>query len=89
MFGFTATGPKSPKLDQQRISEILGSTMEPVGPGGPIDAYMRMKYGSKDAQPCLHDGCTECHGTGRKERDGSACVHMISCPCSKCNLATM
>lgn len=33
---------------------------------------------------CLHDGCTDCHGTGRK-RTGELCVHMISCPCHKCS----
>ena len=35
-------------------------------------------------QPCLHEGCPECFGTGIK-RDGSACVHMLSCPCPKCS----
>jgi len=35
-------------------------------------------------QPCLHDGCEQCIGTGRK-RDGSMCVHMLSCPCPKCS----
>lgn len=34
-------------------------------------------------QPCMHDQCSECHGTGRKS-DGTVCVHMISCPCPKC-----
>lgn len=34
--------------------------------------------------PCLHDTCTECIGTGIRH-DGSMCIHMISCPCSKCN----
>ena len=34
-------------------------------------------------QPCFHDACTECLGTGVK-RDGSPCIHMISCPCPKC-----
>ena len=34
--------------------------------------------------PCMHDTCPECIGTGRK-RDGSMCVHMISCPCPKCS----
>lgn len=38
------------------------------------------KYESK----CLHDSCTSCNGTGFKN-DGSMCVHMISCNCSKCN----
>ncbi len=34
-------------------------------------------------QPCLHKQCSECHGTGRK-KDGTACIHMISCPCPRC-----
>ena len=38
----------------------------------------------KEWQPCLHDGCSQCFGTGIKE-DGTSCVHMISCPCSKCS----
>ena len=36
-------------------------------------------------QPCFHDSCSECHGTGVK-RDGTMCIHMISCPCPKCTL---
>jgi hypothetical protein len=35
-------------------------------------------------QPCLHDTCPECIGTGIKQ-DGSLCVHCISCPCPKCS----
>jgi hypothetical protein len=34
-------------------------------------------------RPCLHDACTECYGTGIR-KDGSACIHGISCPCPKC-----
>lgn len=34
-------------------------------------------------RPCLHDSCTECHGTGVR-RDGGMCLHGISCPCPKC-----
>ena len=34
-------------------------------------------------QPCMHDECSQCCGTGIKH-DGSACVHMISCSCPKC-----
>lgn len=37
---------------------------------------------------CLHDTCTSCNGTGRRA-DGSMCVHMISCNCSKCNPFTV
>lgn len=35
-------------------------------------------------QPCMHDGCPECYGTGVK-KDGSSCIHHISCPCPKCS----
>jgi hypothetical protein len=40
--------------------------------------------GDANWQPCLHDGCPECLGTGRK-KDGGICVHGISCPCPKCS----
>lgn len=36
-------------------------------------------------QPCLHDECFECHGTGRK-LNGQICVHLLSCPCPKCKI---
>jgi hypothetical protein len=35
-------------------------------------------------RPCMHNQCTQCHGTGIK-LDGSFCVHAISCPCPKCS----
>ncbi len=34
--------------------------------------------------PCLHDSCPECIGTGIK-KNGSMCVHMLSCLCPKCS----
>ena len=34
-------------------------------------------------RPCMHDQCTECHGTGIRH-GGGACIHGISCPCPKC-----
>lgn len=37
-----------------------------------------------DWRPCVHENCPECVGTGIK-KDGSSCVHMISCPCPKCS----
>ena len=43
-----------------------------------------LKPNEKDFQPCLHDGCSECIGTGIK-KDGSPCIHFISCPCPKCS----
>ena len=39
-------------------------------------------------RPCMHDGCSQCHGTGIKT-DGSSCIHMISCPCPKCSPTCM
>lgn len=33
---------------------------------------------------CLHNSCNSCGGTGIR-KDGSMCVHMISCPCPKCS----
>lgn len=38
----------------------------------------------KDKPTCLHLLCPECKGTGQR-RDGlGLCVHMISCPCTRC-----
>lgn len=34
-------------------------------------------------QPCMHDQCQSCHGTGINAF-GGACIHSISCPCPKC-----
>lgn len=36
-----------------------------------------------ERQPCMHDSCPECVGTGIR-KDGTPCIHMISCPCPKC-----
>ena len=46
-----------------------------------LEMVRKLKKGQ--VQPCLHDGCTECFGTGIR-KDGTPCVHMISCPCPKC-----
>lgn len=35
-------------------------------------------------QPCMHDQCPECLGTGIK-KNGGMCVHMLSCSCPKCS----
>lgn len=43
-----------------------------------------IKIPGKEHQPCLHDGCPECRGSGRKE-NGQLCVHHISCSCPKCS----
>jgi hypothetical protein len=34
-------------------------------------------------QPCLHERCPLCHGTGVR-LDGSMCIHHLSCSCPKC-----
>ena len=34
-------------------------------------------------QPCAHDSCSECVGTGIR-KDGSMCIHSLSCSCPKC-----
>lgn len=52
----------------------------------PIYAYLKDDFiHETEPQPiqCIHEKCPECHGTGIK-RDGTACIHMISCPCKKC-----
>lgn len=35
-------------------------------------------------QPCVHDQCGSCHGTGVKF-DGSPCIHNLYCSCPKCS----
>lgn len=39
---------------------------------------------AKSWRPCLHDQCSECHGTGLTAF-GGICIHSISCPCPKCS----
>ena len=34
-------------------------------------------------QPCAHDQCTQCYGTGVRY-DGSPCIHHLYCSCPKC-----
>lgn len=36
-------------------------------------------------EKCRHNSCKECHGTGTK-KDGTTCLHIISCKCKKCNV---
>lgn len=38
---------------------------------------------------CLHDNCRSCNGTGIRKDGLGACVHMMSCPCKKCNPVSM
>lgn len=36
-----------------------------------------------EEQKCLHEQCSNCHGTGFGIM--GICVHSISCPCPKCS----
>lgn len=47
--------------------------------------HLENVQGTKEGnwQPCMHDQCTDCHGTGIKS-NGGICIHGISCPCPKC-----
>ena len=38
---------------------------------------------------CMHDNCSSCGGTGIRKDGLGACIHMISCPCSKCSPTRM
>lgn len=49
----------------------------------PIRKWEDLKRNMEEIE-CLHLGCPECHGTGRKE-NGQPCIHWISCPCPRCN----
>lgn len=40
----------------------------------------------KNEMPCIHEQCTLCNGTDRK-KDGTICVHCISCNCKKCSIS--
>lgn len=63
----------------------LAKQQAPTTPGlTPLD-YMRFAKMPARAEPspCLHDQCPDCQGTGVK-RNGSFCVHAISCPCPRC-----
>lgn len=75
-----AEWPASWKL---QISEPIGHYRERLDNWNHIQSR---KY--LDEEACAHDQCQSCHGTGRKH-DGSACVHMLSCRCRRCNPASM
>ena len=47
------------------------------------EAHLKGILHRQNEQPCLHDACSQCVGTGIK-KDGSTCLHYISCPCVKC-----
>ncbi len=47
------------------------------------DKFKEKFIGIWENEECLHRQCSECNGSGVK-KDGSACVHYISCPCKQC-----
>lgn len=49
-----------------------------------VQKQFDIPWGNDQWQPCMHDGCPECHGTGVR-RDGGSCIHSLSCPCPKCS----
>lgn len=68
---------KQHNIDQKKYYEDLRKKQ--------LDHMKEVKQFRNDNwRPCLHDSCTQCHGTGIK-KDGTSCVHMISCPCPKCS----
>jgi hypothetical protein len=69
--GFSIYNNPTRDIYEERIKRIQQDHLRRVGQNQPF-------------QPCLHDGCSECHGTGVK-LDGSPCIHFISCPCPKCS----
>ena len=64
----TTTGTSPEELDLRRRQQ------EHLASIGNMQTY----------EPCMHDSCPECIGTGIK-KDGSLCVHMMSCTCPKCS----
>lgn len=65
------------RLDREQYEKDLAEKQKQH-----LDAVRRGQRGSP-WRPCLHDGCSRCHGTGI-QIDGTTCVHCLSCPCPKC-----
>jgi hypothetical protein len=40
---------------------------------------------TKPKTSCMHTNCPECGGTGRRKNGLGSCIHMMVCPCDKCN----
>jgi hypothetical protein len=71
---------------QKRIKDMFGEQKDPgtwVHIPSPFDEQPKFR-GWGEGQQCLHEGCPDCHGTGRKA-DGTMCIHSLSCPCPKCS----
>lgn len=73
---------------QKRWAEFHGETVNylynPVIKFGEIYCWIDCYSNVGRSSLCFHDRCPECHGTGHKQ-NGQSCIHMISCPCIKCN----
>lgn len=67
------------------IHPIFGSASK--GPPTVTEAFeagLIAAWKARPDTPCFHSQCPHCHGRGVKG-DGTICVHMISCPCQRCN----
>lgn len=62
------------KQYEKQLQELQKKHLESVLTGLPQRAW----------QPCAHDSCSNCHGTGIG-RFGGICVHGLVCNCPKCS----
>lgn len=69
-------GGKAPQTREEYLEELAKRQKEHLDK---VHQNLHVEW-----QPCLHDSCPNCHGTGIK-LDGTNCIHMISCPCPKCS----
>lgn len=60
--------------------KLKQSMFDPIQPH-PIQNWSDIEHNDF---PCLHDLCSQCHGTGRKA-NGEMCIHYLSCHCPKCS----
>lgn len=70
---FYPNGYPQVQLDKEKYERELRERQE-----------KHLKRFEKPWQPCLHDQCRSCHGTGI-DKFGGTCIHMISCSCPKCS----
>jgi hypothetical protein len=56
-------------------------TREPEDSTRWADEYRRLA--ERTQRRCMHGSCPECSGTGIR-RDGTYCIHALSCPCPRC-----
>ena len=66
----------------QKVDELSKKQSKPSK--SPIlDEIHAVLNSVKCEQECRHLSCSSCSGTGIK-KDGTSCVHMISCQCKRC-----